>query len=238
MSNLSKPQLRDSMLESAPQYYSNYRYHNYEGHVTQSMEDFVSLRDWLAQKGIPIDKDLGLISLAYHDANFHLDEKQAGFDTKEKYSAWLAHKDLRELGASDHIIRTVSGAIIKTTFNEIPETNLEKAIRLADVGNVTGDPKVFLYNTYLLMAETIQRGLPLPDTFEQFCVNSQNFLGYYYDKPLEFRYRNKLVLYEPMTGQARRNIRTLGKMTLGPFINLMSGMVPKIEDTIPEIWKK
>lgn len=238
MTELSRPQLKDAMLERAPQYYSDFRYHNYPGHVTQTMEDFVALRTWLTQQGIPVDEDLGLIALSYHDANFHLDEKEAGFSTKEEYSAWLVRRDLRELGATDHTIRTVSSAIIKTTFNETPMTNLEKAVRLADVGNVSGDPKLFLHNTYLIMLEAVQRGLPLPNTFEQFCANSQNFLGYYYDKPLEFKYRNKTVLYEPMTGQARSNIRTLGRMTLGPFIDLMSDIVPKIEDTIPDIWKK
>jgi hypothetical protein len=121
MSELSRPQLRVAMLERAPQYYSDYRYHNFPGHVTQTMEDFVAIREWLAQQGIPIDEDLGLIALGYHDANFHLDEKKAGFSTKEEYSAWLARKDMRELGASNHTIRIVSSAIIKTTFNETPE---------------------------------------------------------------------------------------------------------------------
>lgn len=233
-SALTKPQLRESMLERAPRYYTNYPYHNFDGHVMQTIRDFDVIYEWLEQQGIPIDYDIGVMAIAYHDARFHEDEKAFGFDTKEQFSASTAEIDLIEFGAPKDIIHGVTGAIIATTATEKPQNNLEKAVRLADVGNVSGDPKIFLYNTYLLLQESIRRGLPIPETCEQFCLKSQGFLNLYFSNSIQFEHEGKIVKYEPMTGIAQRNIRSLGTMTVGKLIDT----VPNIEKTLPKIWFK
>lgn len=235
---LTTPQLTEAMLERAPKYYSDLPYHNYYGHVLQTLRDFKVIYKWLDSKNIPIDYDLGVISLAYHDANYHEDNVSLGFETKEELSASIAESDLIELGANTDTILEVTGAIIATTAGKKPKTNLEKAVRLADVGNVSGDPTVFLYNTYLLMQESVRRGLKLPETFEQFCTNSQGFLDLYFKNSVKFEHDGNIVEYEPMTGIAQRNIRTLGQMTVKTFSFMLNDIVPNVEKTIPKIWLK
>jgi hypothetical protein len=236
MAEVTTPQLREMALERAPQYYTNFPYHNYDGHVRQTYRDFEVIYDWLDAHGIPIDFDEGIIGLAYHDAGFHKDHKALGFDTKEEYAKSIAQRDLNKFGAPKRVINTVGGIILATTANLEPKTNLEKAVRLADVGNVSGDPTTFLYNTYLLMQEAVRRGLPIPETIEQFCSSSQSFLELYFKNSVEFEHKGKVVKYEPMTGIAQRNIRTLGQMTVKTFSAVIRDIDPLVEKTLPKIW--
>jgi hypothetical protein len=243
---LPESELRRLALEQAPIYYTDspllenpadaYPYHNFYGHVTQTFRDFTHIYHWLEDKGITLNYDLGIIALAYHDANFHLNEKAAGFETKEAYSAHIAGVDLQQFGANRYEVRTVKSAIIATTASESPKTNLEKAVRLADVGNVSGDPTTFLHNTYLLITESIKRGLSLPETFEVFRENSQGFLNMYYKNPIEFTQNGRTVTYEPIK-DGQKNIQRLGKISLIEFIDIVHKVEPTAKSTLSKIWQ-
>lgn len=233
---LTKSQLREKMLEIAPDNYPNYPYHNFEGHVLNAIESFTEIYYWLKDLGIDIDYDAGVIALAHHDRDYDKNPVTYGYNSKEELSASMAAKDLEVLGADEHFIKTVYDGIIATTADIEPTDNLQLAIVIADISNLFGDIKLFLFNTYLFTLEKIEMNLPIPDSFEDYCINTSKFLRLYFRNPLVFSQTGKAIPYQPMTKFALDNIKVLESITLEKFIDEIVDLAPEARDKLPEIW--
>ena len=229
--NVSNKLMR-AVAHEAPQFYTSLPYHNY-GHIEEAETHFDTIHHKLTPLDVDIDYRLGCIAIKLHDAGFHEDHTAFGFSTKEDYSAALAADLLTAHGASDDIVEAVQGGIRATHCSAVPTTNLDKAVRMADIGNVFGDKITFMSNFILLTQEAIVMGAPVADSFSAQCLRSKTFLESYLKDPVTFTTKNgSEITLETEFSRATCNLSALGHLT----IEMAHKMMPKMYDFCPSHW--
>ncbi len=220
------------LLAQDPEHYDNLPYHNYQDHVLGSINDFRTLCNALEEKDVRIRRAAGEAALLLHDAGYHVDSSE-GFDTKEEYSMHIAGSVLNTLGVCEIDIREVQGAIETTDFMKKPSTNLQKAVRVADLGNVYGDNYWdFVKNFLRLQKEAVVMRRPIAETFDEQRRISLEFLGRYV-APITFIAKDGSEVELPKSMNfAERNIAELNKATLDAIRS-----IPGADKLIPDQWK-
>ncbi len=208
-------------------------YHNYDGHVVSALGYFESIAEDLAKKEVYLNIEDGRLAIMGHDAGFHEDHLALGYRAKEEHAADITREELADLGVDKPRIDIISGAILTTEVGVIPVSNLEKAVRLADIGNVSADEKEFLRNKVLLLREAHKRGLSFTETFEQDCQNTMNFLNAYIEPAPLFVTANgdEVMLDRQMA--FRKNVAKLGTLTLAKLLEKTNMTLPNI----PKSWR-
>lgn len=192
-------------------------YHNCDGHVNRVLQDFDRIADELALKNVVVDSIAGSVGIIYHDAGFHVPVSEHGYPTKEAFSAHLAEIDFTSLGIFKKEIVVVKNIIGATHVSTTPKTNTEKAVRLADVGNVFGDELEFFRNFILLIREAHELGQPIADTLKEHCERTTGFLQSYIMPAPKFEaIDGSIVEYDIAAGQ--RNLRAISRLTLAKVI--------------------
>lgn len=226
--------IEKQVAQVASSYYTDLPYHNFD-HVLSTLVYFDSLCEQLEERNVFISRPLGRIALFGHDAGFHEDHKAKGFDTKEQYSAHLWRVLLENLSTDKEDISKVESAIIATTSNVEPVTNLEKAVRYADVGNIYNrDYQEFVKNFVLLTKESLVTRRPVAETFEEQRNLSATFLQQYMS-PIIFESEDGLAVeLPPELNFAERNVRRLNQASIENVIKLF----PPAKKIVPTQWLK
>jgi predicted metal-dependent HD superfamily phosphohydrolase len=127
-------------------------YHNFQ-HALRAVEVGLKIANRCEREGLGINRVVVYYALLFHDAGYHLDHKNEGYNTKEEYSAFLAGESLQKAGVNDKIIKLTQKAILATTqsaeFCSIEET----IVRVADLSEMAGVYEAFLDNNKKLKEE-------------------------------------------------------------------------------------
>lgn len=127
-------------------------YHNFK-HAQEVAAEALKIAAICDQEGVPINKIVLELAALFHDAGFHLDPLEEGFQSKEELSAHLAEKTLLNLGADQDVIARVKETILATRSDAPFTTNEQKAIRAADLSNLASDLETFIDNNRRLKEE-------------------------------------------------------------------------------------
>lgn len=232
MSIICEREFEEVFAQRMAEHYTDLPYHNFNGHVLSAIGYFESIADDLDAKKVPIDRHLGRLSILAHDAGYHKDHKVLGYDTKEAYSADIARVELSDMQLENPKIAIVSSAIEATHLNAEPGTNLEKAVRLADIGNVSANEIEFLRNMGLLIQEASVMKVPLKETFAEHCQATQNFLKAYIEPAPTFTSIDGTEVQLDRHMAFINNIARLGSLSL---IKLTEASRRNL--TIPRNWR-
>ena len=111
-----------------------------------------------------------------------------------------------------------------------PKTNTEKAVRLADVGNVFADEKEFIRNFGLLLMEAYELKQPIAETIEDHTRRTVGFLESYIMPAPKFTSRDGSEVEFDITS-GRSNLRSLSRLTIP---RLVAKLPPQI--ILPVTW--
>lgn len=126
-------------------YDSSLPYHNFD-HALETIANSEIIIENCEKEKIPVDNKVVYYALLFHDAGYHENHLEKGFNTKEEYSAHLAQVALEEVGESEEIIRAVSKAILATQKNATFSAIEEKIVRASDLTSLADDYDTFKSN--------------------------------------------------------------------------------------------
>lgn len=151
--------IHDECLEEiAASLYSTYLpYHNF-----QHIRDVLTAGDIILfeckKSGIGFNEPVIYHSILFHDAGYHENHEENGFDSKESYSASLAENILIDQGYSKTHILQVKQAIMSTQMNAECKSTEEQIVRAADLYGLMAaypdfkEKSVALYNERQLLS--------------------------------------------------------------------------------------
>jgi hypothetical protein len=232
MSSNPKLQFEADFAERIAECYSDLPYHNFEGHIMSSVGYFESIADDLESKHVLLDRHLCRIILLAHDAGYHEDHTALGYKTKEAYSADIATKVLADMGMERSKIEIVRSGIESTRYgyDKTKLTNLQKAVRLADIGNVSADEKEFLRNMGLLIQEAAVMKVPITTTFDEYRHATKSFLSAYLESAQTFVAEDGSEVQLDRHMSFINNITRLSSRSLATLIEASSKF------TVPKQW--
>lgn len=140
---VDKSEKEPSLEEAASKYYAEIPFHNFD-HIKDVLEYAEGAMEEYEKEGIAIDKEAVKKALLFHDAGYHENHKDKGFDTKEEYSAAIAENELKKAGYSLEFIDVVKASILATMKNGQFFTKEHKMARIADISNMAGEYEKFL----------------------------------------------------------------------------------------------
>ena len=152
---LTPDQVAEYSTAAEGHYRPDFQYHGW-GHALDVAHGTEVISDKLQSRGYTIVKGALAIAGAWHDAGYHEDHMQKGFDTKEEYSASLLEKYLenRPMGEFERAIAL--NAIVATWSGfEGARTPYELILHRADIANIGGPEDEFLANSVKLWQERI-----------------------------------------------------------------------------------
>lgn len=132
--------------------YGNIPYHNFN-HASEALESGYEIVARCQASNIDVDSDVIRYSILFHDAGYHEDHEEKGFESKEEYSAHLSEKSLRGIGVSEEIIEKVKSCIISTHKDAEFDTVEQKIVRAADLVGLAGEYEYFRDNAMKLKEE-------------------------------------------------------------------------------------
>lgn len=130
-------------------------------------------------EGVPVDGDVVHLAALFHDAGFHEDHVDLGFDSKEAYSAELARRELTRHGLAPELVARVCEAILSTHCDGVCRSNESKALRAADLAGLAADYADFKRNSLRLRDEhemLARVHVPWPQWREQVAARVELFL--------------------------------------------------------------
>lgn len=142
----------ETIEDKAEKLYTNLPYHNFD-HVMETLETAMEIVWECFSLGIRVDAQIVYCAMLFHDAGFHENEEDKGFDKKESYSAHLAAKSLKEYGFNKKFIDKIRKCILGTHMDTELKTKEEKIVRSADIFNISDEYNVFLDNNIILKKE-------------------------------------------------------------------------------------
>lgn len=129
-------------------------YHNFN----HALEVWNSAREIIMrcrQDGKPVNERVVYYACLFHDAGYHEDEKEKGFQSKEAYAAFLAERELSKFGVKQSLVEQAVAAILGTEMNrDISDLSIEAmVVRAADLAGFAREYEVFLDNNRKLKSE-------------------------------------------------------------------------------------
>ena len=133
-------------------YDSQLPYHNFE-HALKAVETGLQIARRCEKEGMGVNKEVIYFALLFHDAGYHINHKDKGFDSKEEYSAFLAKEVLQEIGVKKNIIKLVQKAILATMQGAEFYSTEDTIVRVADLAEIASDYEQFCQNNKKLKKE-------------------------------------------------------------------------------------
>jgi len=127
-------------------------YHSFS-HVEEAMERADELLERCERHGIDVDTEVVRAALLFHDAGYHRDPEEDGFDSREALSASIARTELEDAGMGSGTIDRVVDCIMATRPEATPHTTEDKIVRAADLSGLAGDYEEFLDDAGALREE-------------------------------------------------------------------------------------
>ncbi|MBU1974862.1 MAG: hypothetical protein KKG59_00490 [Nanoarchaeota archaeon] len=178
--------ITDEMLAGARavarRHYTDLFYHNW-GHVIATEKFALQLVERCAHYEIVADRNMVSVAALFHDAGYYEKNKKRGYDTKEKYSASIAHEELWRLRFPSVFIQNVIGCIIATEASARPKFVEQKILRAADLHQLAGEYEQFKHNNQMFKQEyELMNNCSLTDP--QWLEITLNLLQQYLDEDI------------------------------------------------------
>jgi predicted metal-dependent HD superfamily phosphohydrolase len=138
--------------EVVAKHYGELDYHNFE-HALDVVYKCRGLVVKCRAYNVSVDERMLVLAALFHDAGYHNNHEEQGFESKEEYSADIAEQELSRLGLDEELIQAVKDCIIATHRNKPFETAEQKVLRAADLSGLAGSYEDFLANNRLLKKE-------------------------------------------------------------------------------------
>lgn len=133
-------------------------YHNWN-HAQAVIAGVEIIADKLSAQNVKIARNTLKIAAAWHDAGYHRNHAELGFNTKEEYSAALLMDYLEDKPVTDIQKQLMRTAIIATWhLHPQQRTPNELILHRADIANIGGPTDVFIENNLLLWQESKVQG--------------------------------------------------------------------------------
>jgi predicted metal-dependent HD superfamily phosphohydrolase len=147
-------QVRDFDLEEEVKklYSPSLPYHNFQ-HVIDTITAAEKIIQRCNTEGIRVDGQVVYLALLFHDAAYHENHEQLGFESKERYSADLAVECLLRRGMLSKTAAKVAESILSTHRNASFITAEQKTVRAADLSGLAAEYAIFRANTEALRQE-------------------------------------------------------------------------------------
>lgn len=156
MEGLSHPEAEISvadLMDRAQLYYTNLPYHNWP-HAIEVYEDSRTKAELCRANGICVDVGVVAAGALFHDAGYHIDPLEHGFQSRESFSCYIAAGELRALGLAPNRTMHVLEVIASTELGVQPVSLEARIVCQADLNNVASDNIfVFLKKLLLLLEE-------------------------------------------------------------------------------------
>ncbi|MBT6691598.1 HD domain-containing protein [Candidatus Parcubacteria bacterium] len=133
-------------------HYENLPYHNFQ-HALNVVAECQKLVEKCKTYDVQVDEQVVILAALFHDAGYHQDHEEQGFESKEEYSADIAEQELNRLGLETGVINLVKECIIATHRNKPFVLVEQKVLRAADLAGLAGSYEDFLYNNEILKQE-------------------------------------------------------------------------------------
>jgi len=127
-------------------------YHNFDHALKVRERAHKIVRDCEAE-GVPVDREVVDLAILFHDAGYHEDFKNKGFDSREAYASYLAEKSLEGFGYDSDAAEKVAKIIMSTHKDRPFEMNEEKVVRAADLVEIADNYPIFMDNNKRLKKE-------------------------------------------------------------------------------------
>jgi hypothetical protein len=203
-----------------PEYYPKYPYHNYEGHVLDVYDRTTKAYGQLVDLGVDIDLHKAQAAVLLHDILYHVDYASQGYASSEELSAVASDYILLKLGIERASIDEVHDAILATHVTAVPKTNVEKLVRLMDVGNVGDTEEIFFRNTIRFALELAKRDMSLHSLYSAQRESFAGFLRSYVEPPILFETVDGESVTLPGYNTYFANIRKLGSLPFAAVLNI------------------
>lgn len=138
----------------AQEHYINLPYHNFK-HAQDVFDEAMHLADYCEANGVIVNRRVLTAAALLHDAGYHEDSSDR-FDTKEKYSKFLAADICQKLGMSDEETEAVGVCIMGTEPGQDCPSIESKIIRRSDLANFAGPWRKFIKKSLDYAREEIQ----------------------------------------------------------------------------------
>jgi hypothetical protein len=125
------------MWSDAEAWYSDLPYHNFQ-HARETLWEAMRLVDLCETHGLQVNRKALVAAALFHDAGYHLDEREYGFNTKEEFSAAILGMHGEKYGFSVVDTYTAEKAILSTYLSAVPNTLEDKILVRADLASIAG----------------------------------------------------------------------------------------------------
>lgn len=143
----------DELRERAAQRYDpELPYHSFD-HVRDTLERAEGLLERCERHDIDVDDAVVHAALLFHDAGYHRDPADEGYDSPEALSASIAQDELEDAGVDAAMIEQVHDCIMATRPQATPHGPEQKIVRAADLGGLAGSYAEFLDDAGALREE-------------------------------------------------------------------------------------
>jgi predicted metal-dependent HD superfamily phosphohydrolase len=182
---LSLGTFRDPEVErsAAKLYSATLPYHNFT-HALAAVTEGMGIVLLCASRGIRIDPQVVYYALLFHDAGYHENHIEKGFESKESYSAHLAATTLKKHRVRHQVIQKVEQAIRGTAALADVITAEQRVVRAADLSGLASDYTDFRANTERLKREheiLTGKSIPWSDWVERTISTISSYLRHGFD---------------------------------------------------------
>lgn len=205
-----------SVANAARDGYIDLPYHNWEHAVRVTLESRRLVSN-CHSNGIELDQFVTDASGLIHDYDFHKPLNTKVVRSRELRSSRAAGIILRSHGIDSRQIEHVQACIRSTEVGKRCLSNEAKAVRRADLMNVSGDYVSFINNSWKLFKESHQvSGVTAP--LLAWLDKSKQILTTYIDEDVRFEFEKKEGALYLFKQAAIRNITKLSNETEEEFI--------------------
>ena len=151
---ISLHQVRNLALENraAELYDATLPYHNFS-HVQNTLDAATEIIERCHQERIRVLTKVVYYALLFHDAGYHHDHAELGYESKEAYSAALAEQHTADLDLTNQERLKISAAVMATHRDGVFISVEQKLVRAADLAGLAAPYEIFLTNTIQLWNE-------------------------------------------------------------------------------------
>lgn len=226
------------VIDAAHLGYINLSYHNYPGHIQETIDAVPVFCAWAGANGITdIPQEALMAVMGYHDFELHIPLSDKRTKSDEAHSALVLGQRLIQFPEGREVYELAIRAILATTPNLVPKSNFDLGARIIDTGNVCSeDPVVALEKTHrVIIEEEIELKSRKTGSFIEKRDKLASFLQTFYYPGLgrvEFVAEDgSPVPYEP-ADIGYENVRKLGSISRKEF----EALIPGAEETFAFLW--
>lgn len=229
---MNSHEILDEIAASAKQYYHELPYHNWDEHIMGCYPKAQDLCNQCEEHDINPDRFVVGAAFLLHDTGIAKPEVMK-FGSHEAYSAQIADELLSQHDVTRETIEAVRTCIMGTKLGEPCPTLESKIVRRADLANVAGSYKEFVFSTFKLMEEAHKLGT-VQTSFSEWRKNTRAVLNGYLAEdlvlgPFDINEDGKCQF----VAQAQKNLERFAHDSSLKIINTLGQQATRFIDFLP-----